>query len=210
MYIMSFVSYSGVLAPWNIDGPEERAEHEAELDLANDMLRAHGLPLHTEPVDVPKLQHKSMWFMGLGHVIHLQYACCRMFAGESARTPGVDEDCQALMQPYRNGPAALSHLATQCAYGGIFLPMEFERPIPAFELVYGNIASTPRLISELTRLAPLIGVDLQNGVLPEKEIQRLQRDKRGQPFDSEQSGWFHLWETANHSFKYKSALWFSG
>jgi hypothetical protein len=104
-----------------------------------------------------------------------------------------------------------------------FVPTDFELPMPVehSELIAGErprlwLGSSPRLLEELYRMAPRLGIPLEDGSLSDELARRidarelLTEGDDGALADDERTGWLLLVEGARLSIEHRVALALAG
>ena len=90
-----------------------------------------------------------------------------------------------------------SHLLSHSDAEGFYLPQAFDDPLCDDRLPGGFAGSIPQLLKELERVAPAIGIQLENGVLrPAEEDKLTHIDDGREPLYREKIVWFSLYEAA--------------
>jgi hypothetical protein len=106
-----------------------------------------------------------------------------------------------------------SHLLCHADQSGYYVPAEFDDPLFLDESIdgAGMVGSSPGLLDELQRVAPLIGVELADGdELPDAEAARLFGSDvdEANPFGIEQTVWLTLHEACRASIAHGNAVVF--
>lgn len=167
----------GMLADLGQNDPEGLQSLEVHFESVNEVLAAAGLPRHVEPVDCEPWGRQMYGYSGLHYLRRL---AAYLDAGLPLPSPG-DRSCAddpVLMAYYDNvtgkRPSLLKrlfhspprfargfdHLILHSDSEGFYLPQDFPQVLVADDesLPGGMLGSAPRLLTELDRLASLLGL----------------------------------------------------
>jgi hypothetical protein len=93
---------------------------------------------------------------------------------------------------------------------GFYVPVDFPEVIVDESLPGAVLGSSQRLLAELRRVAPAIGVRMQGETLPDAEADAIHGEAEDQesPFFRERTAWLSLFEAARISVETGAAVVF--
>jgi hypothetical protein len=103
-----------------------------------------------------------------------------------------------------------SHLVNHSDGGGFYVPIDFPEPLyddHDDSPVAGMLGSSQGALRELIRTAPLLGIAVENGVIPDAVIDEINAEEDG-PLLIERKAWLLLFERMSHSIEHKAAVEF--
>lgn len=178
---------------------EEIEDARNDIREINRVLAANGLPAHVEPETLPPFRDRCT---GVGlpysmiHYLRRAVAYARQapkeFApnlpGDPTLDPRVDRELSVLMD---------SHLICHSDGDGFYVPIDFPEPLYSDNGVLGSSQAAMR---ELVLVAPLLGIRLKKGRLPDAVADELNTD-RDNPLRTERYVWFKLFERFRFSIE---------
>jgi hypothetical protein len=189
------------------DEPAGQARFLQRLAGVNAVLRAEGLPEHTEPAELPSHTYRSEldsigwdWLHCLRrlHTLVLRGVeptpAPENYPGREL-DPMIDEELSVHMR---------SHLIVHSDADGWYVPIDFAH------LLYGDVpgrilGSSPRLLAELRSLAEPLDIALE---VDDAEAARLNAVTDSDPWWREKFAWLHLFEAARLSVELGTAIVF--
>ena len=185
---------------------EEAEDSARELIAAiNTRLQEQNLPLYSEPDELPDVYVNDVF--GRSELDHHSAGCFVQLANLAEEHNSARQHLAILANPYRV----------------VFLPQVFDEPFETGykEQIFGDLlevwaGSAPRLLAELTELAPHLGIPLENGVLTDdvaakiNEFELLTEDDDGELSEDERTAWLALYEGARLAVENKVALSLAG
>jgi hypothetical protein len=112
----------------------------------------------------------------------------------------------ALERIWKGAPTASPHLVNHADNCGYYLPVAFEKPLLLDEKNHVYAGSSPALLGELDRLAPLLGVSRDWEQLRDGESACVE----GEPLGEVKFGWSILHAAARLSVRYGLPVVFDG
>jgi len=201
----------GILADLLQNDPEGATDVRADLEAINRLLAASGLPRHTEPESLPRLDDRTA-------VGSFPYSCLhqlrRVYAWHVATgqlPPPLTLDARASHDSVLELVGSPQHhLLWHSDCEGYYVPIDFPYVIEGEEIVGGGFGSSQRLMVELCLIAPPLGITLENGQLSDSETQRLSDliDDCTDPYETEIVVWLALFEAARLSIHHRTAIHF--
>lgn len=185
----------------------EEAEVSARELIAaiNSRLQEQNLPLFSEPDEPPDVYVDDVF--GRSELDHHSASCFIELADLAEQHKSARQHLAILANPYR----------------AVFLPQNFGEPFETGyrEEIFGDLlevwaGSAPKLLDELTELAPHLGIPLNNGVLTDdiaikiNEFELLTEDDDGELSEDERTAWLALYEGARLAVENKVALSLAG
>lgn len=185
------------------------------LAKVNEVLEENDLPVHAEPETLPLLNDRSL----SGNLSYSSVHYLRRFVAHAANhvrwQPGSfpeEEDPEDDLLVAIEWAQGRSHVICHADCEGFYLPIDFSRPIfAATDRVPGGVlGSSQAVLRELAGVAPLLGIHLVGGTLPDAEADRINGMIAAQgTFSIEQDVWMTLFEAARLSIEHKAAVCFS-
>lgn len=198
-----------------LENDEEGAEWTRKaLVGVNAVLKKNGLPEHVEPTELPSAEPRSGL---LGFPYSWLHYLRRVYAHAAH-----DDHWAPRRLPPMNDPAAdpvledetmmmSSHLLCHSDCEGYYVPVEFPEPLFDDEglIPGGMLGSSHQLMRELVQVAPVLGIQLANGVLSDDEVRRIDAivEAEGAQF-IEHAVWLSLFEASRLSLEHKTAVCF--
>lgn len=207
------ISIGGLAASLEHGRDEDVKYYRKQFREVNRVLAAHGLPPHVEPETLPTLKSRSdlnrmpySWI----HYLRRAYAYARQAPHEFAplpegQSPTADRRLDAEMYTF-----AESHLVCHSDTEGYYVPIDFPEPIgdSRKKSLIGNvIGSSQGAMRELIKTAPLLGIPVENGVLPDAVADEINAEEDG-PLYIERKAWLLLFDALSHSLEHKAAVAF--
>jgi hypothetical protein len=197
-----------------------------QLDIANELLERHGYPPYREAMAPEVLDNRcpdNHFRYSIIHFLRRAYARKLLYPDKPfeplPKGASVADD-EALQIVTERG---VSHLVCHSDCSGMYIPADF-RPVLADPKLEGEVGSSYRLMEELQFVAPAIGIRLNEGKLPDDEVERLRNLYLKPDADNiffwkeigatvhwvpgECSIWFSLYEAARLSIQHGIFVWF--
>ncbi len=202
----------GRLADLRVNDPDAAADLRKLITSANRTLKANGLRTHAEPEDLPGLPERFNrnsvpygWFDRLKRAV--AYARNRPKKFKPLPT-GKDaaEDSWVIQELC----TLESHIICHSDCDGLYLPVDFDSPLYSerkSDVAYMGLGSSLAGLRELVLTAPLLGIELNEGILDPKLVRRIFREKEGSHlFEIERKTWLAFFEAFTLSLEYKTAV----
>jgi hypothetical protein len=197
--------------------PEGADWLEESFGIVNQVLRAAGLPAHTEPRTLPPLNSRSsLCSFPYSFIHYLRRAYARRLSDPNwLATPLAAGEIPIADPVFQSVSDRLeSHLICHSDAEGFYVPIDFRKVLFAesdeFELPGGMLGSSYRLLEELVLVAPALGITLQNGELADQEAARINSIlESDEGLSREYAAWLALYEAARLSIEHKSAIVFA-
>ena len=205
----------GSLADAIKNDPEGAEWIKADFAAINELLRADGLPVFDEPVQLPQIESRSDcdgFPYSFIHYLRRFYARSvndedwhpePVKAGED---PAKDEILDQVSSMYE------SHLLCHSDCEGYYVPVDFDDILVSddYEIPGELLCSSYRLIKELIEIAPKLGVQLDDGRLPDSEATRINSEatEESGEFWIEKLVWLAMFEASRLSIQHKTAIRF--
>jgi hypothetical protein len=209
----------GVLAFQRKHAAEDAEALRQELADVNRLLRSNGLPPHEEPEKLPRLKSRFRHVgQPYGWLQYLRRAVAHALRGRKKLKP-IGRSKDPTKDPLHHDVlfAAESHVICHSDCEGFYVPVDF--PDPLYDdlpdedehcIIGGILGSSQGAMRELVLVAPLLGVELADGVLSDQEAEKIhQEQEEDSPFWIERQVWLEFFETARLSIKYKTAIVFN-
>lgn len=213
---MGLAIETGMLADL-LDADPEGAEFvEESLNGANEVLKELGLPTHDEPRTSPsETSRAGLEGFGYSSIHHLRRYYAYITKDPKWTPTPFPEDQDPTEDPVVEeiSEQLQSHLLCHSDCEGLYLPIDFSEVIidPTNEdrVVGGLLGSSYRLMDELIRVAPALGIDLVDGQLTDEQAEVINEavEEEG-PLERELMVWIALFEAARISIKHKTAIVF--
>jgi hypothetical protein len=197
-----------------LEGDEGQAEHAREgIREINRILAANGLPPHVEPERLPPFhdRSKALGFPSYSMIHYLRRAVAFALNAPAQFTPVTEEEDPSEHPLVEDEVYMLrSHLICHSDCGGFYAPVDFEEPL--FDdredtVIAGILGSSQRAIAELVLVAPLLGIRLMNGTLPDSVAGEINGERDG-PLSTERYVWLKLFETFRRSVEQGAVVTF--
>jgi hypothetical protein len=186
----------GILADLIIHDEEGAEWTRKSIASLNEVLVSQGLLEHCEPEKLPPMTRRSVTSYPYSFLHYLRRAFACVERQEPVRTGNMTDTDFNLVQDVAIDLMD-SHLLSHSDAEGFYLPQAFRDLLCDDRLPGGFAGSLPQLLKELERVAPAIGIQLENGILPPVEEDKLARiDDDADPFYREKIVWFSLYEAA--------------
>jgi hypothetical protein len=209
----------GYLASYR-DDPDAVERFQRHLAAVNTVLRAEGLPEHTEPTEIARHTYRCgldsiawSWLHCLRrvHALYLQNGDNPQWRPEPASEdypgPEVHPAVANELWDFR------SHLIVHSDESGWYVPIDFKYTL------YGDgtteppgriLGSSTRLLDELQSIAPWLGIPLgPDGDLDDVGVADLNTIDEDNPWWRERIAWFHLFEATRLSVALGTAVVFA-
>lgn len=185
-----------------------------EIAKLNALLRKNGLPEHSEPEVLPKIDRRGAmhsFAYGCTHHLRRAVAYARHAQEKFAR---INREAEPTLDPMYDRELFVhmdSHLICHSDAEGFYVPIDFPEPLYADdteELAGVILGSSQRLLAELIQAAPLLEITLHvNDTLSDAEAEKLQ-DQNSHRYGLERLVWFAYYEAASASVKHKTIISF--
>ena len=186
-----------------------------DFELINRALRDAGVALHVEPRVLPELEWRSTYTgfpYSYIHYLRRVVAHALQDADWRATPLAPEEDPTEDPLLLRELESLRSHVICHSDVDGYYVPVDFASPIVRDDenthvgLVLG---SSQRVLHELGRAAPALGIELQDGRLSDKEAARIAAEgDESRPLFIEKIVWLTLYEAARLSVEHRTAIRF--
>ena len=199
---MSVGCFLGIRASYNDEYQVAAASHIAAINAA---LRENGLPGYADPPDPPDVYDGGLF--GRSALDHHGARCLADLGARAAR----------------HGRAPHLGLLAANPYRVAFIPIAFGQPLPTdySEALFGEqvdiwFGSAPRLVAELTTIAPILGIPLEDGLLADavarkiNDFAALYEGDDCSLAEDERTAWLVLYEGARLAVQHGVALSLAG
>lgn len=204
----------GVYADLMVHDHEGAKNLEESFLNLNQVLREHGIDEHKEPKSLTGVKSRA-WCTSFPYS-YLHYL--RRFYAKTITQPDwspvpVIEGEDPAKDPVVEEESLMfeSHLLCHSDCEGFYLPLVFNEILfdQDERIAGGLLCSSYQLLSELIYIAPKLGIALVDTQLTNDEVERLnQLASSEKGFFRELSVWLALFEAANLSIEYKTAIIF--
>jgi hypothetical protein len=195
-----------------LEDDEEGADWlRGQLALVDEVLRAHGLPGHEEPerIDARSRAEVAGFPYSWLHTLRRAYAHAVSQPSKPLRPlpPGADGGDDPALRRLQSDRTV--HLIFHSDAEGFYVPVDFAKVLVDDGLPGMMLGSSSRLMVELVRMAPVLGIRLQGANLPDTEANAINEDAHDQPpFFRERTVWLNLFEAARLSLETGAAIVF--
>jgi hypothetical protein len=214
---MGLAVETGMLADLIVNDPEGAEWTRESLAKINEVLTENNLPEHQEPEQLPRMQNRAgLLSYPYSFLHHLRRFYARatndpdwtpspMPDGEDpVEDPVLDEEMNKMF----------SHLLCHSDAEGFYLPIDFHDVILDDEeqdrVPGGLLGSSYRLMEELVRIAPKLGIALDGEQLSDAEADKINKESESEVgLWIEQTVWISLFEAARLSIEHKTAICFA-
>ena len=206
----------GVLADLLENNPEEPKWIAKGFAAANQLLAEAGLPPHAEPraLSLPRTR-SSLKSFPYSYIHYLRRAYAHRTTMQTWIAAPVSDDVKPANDPVLESvlEQLTSHLLCHSDAEGFYLPVDFRDVLFASsdnsDLPGGMLGSSFRLLEELVRVAPALGINLSEGNLSDEEAARIDvLAGSGGGLWRELASWLLLYESARLSIEHKTAVVF--
>jgi hypothetical protein len=197
----------GVLGDFMVHDEEGAEWLRKRIRRMNEVLVENGLAEHNEPSEYLGFSRRSVtsYPYSFLHYLRRAYAC--VVEGKELRVGEMtDADSDFVQDVAITGMD--SHLLSHSDAEGFYVPQSFHYPICDDRVPGSFLCSLPKLIEELERVAPTLGIHLENGRLLPAEEDELARVEDADPIFREKIVWFSLYEAAHICMKHGTLLVF--
>jgi hypothetical protein len=197
-----------VISGTDDDGATHWRARFAVIDRA---LRREGLPGFQEPETgpLPKVGNASMpydWIWRLRRAVAYAIEDQTKLPDFKPAKTAAEEDILS------NATSDMSsHLISTWTTDTIFVPVDFQFPIPLSEdgSIEGYVSSTHGLLAELHLVAPLLGIQFApDGSLSRDEVSRIMAERGAGPKGPERAAWLVLFALGRAGIESRTALVF--
>jgi hypothetical protein len=203
----------GNLAWCIAEGLEEETEiARADIHEINRVLADNKLPAHVEPETLPPF-HDRCRGVGLPYsmIHHLRRAVAYArqapkefvppIKGDPTQDPRVDRELSVFFD---------SHLICHSDGDGFYVPIDFPEPLYDLDAKpgIGTVGSSQAAMRELVLVAPLLGIQLENGALSDEMAEEINDDPSDHPLRTERYVWLKLFERFRFSIETGAAVTF--
>lgn len=197
----------GVLADLIVHDEEGAQWTRDSIARLNKVLKKRGLAEHNEPEKLPGLSRQSVssYPYSFLHYLRRAYAC--VVEGKPLRTGEMTERDMDFIQDITIDLMD-SHLLSHSDAEGYYVPQDFADPLCDDSLPGSFAGSIPRLLKELERVAPVLGIGLVNGELATGLADKLAQVEEDDVLFREKIVWFSLYEAARLCMKHGTLLVF--
>jgi hypothetical protein len=206
--IMGLAIGVGVLADLLQNDREGADGMRQRITELNHVLEKNNLRPHQEPEKVPAFRTRSVrsYPYSFLHYLRRGYAC--VVDKAPVRTGDYTDDDDVFVADVTVSLMD-SHLLSHSDCEGYYVPQSFSDPLCDDALPGGFAGSCQQLLRELARLAPALGIRLEEGRLAPGEADRLADiDEAKDALWREKIVWFSLFEAATFSVKHRTLLVF--
>ncbi|KAI9131706.1 hypothetical protein [Acaryochloris sp. CCMEE 5410] len=185
----------------------------AHFTAINEVLLEQDLPTHREPdgFELPKPRCAVLSFPYFDLYCLRRFAAYVLAASPRIPTPLKEKDRPWLDPQLEQMNTPQIHLLYHSYCTGYYLPIDFPNVIFDQRLLGEMVGSTYHLMDELVRIAPYLDIQLNEGHLTKNEAEQLRDlilNDGSDHYKTEKMVWFTLFDFAEQSIKYKSAIWF--
>jgi hypothetical protein len=210
--LMGLLLQVGALARGHDPDPEYVAYLRKMFASANRTLKSNGLPQHTEPENQPPIREQ----FNVGSMPYGRFERLKRAVAYARNSPKRFRPLREGKDPFDNAWVVHemccmeSHLICHSYCDGLYLPMDFERPLISlreYDIAHEGLGSSVAGLGELRHVAPLLGIELKDGKLGREIGRQICREKEGDhPFEVERKTWLAFFEAFTLSVKHKSAV----
>ena len=197
----------GILADLIVHDEEGAGWVRKSIDELNKVLVANGLEEHHEPEKLPALRRRSVSSYPYSFLHDLRRAFACVVRRKPLRTGEMSDADFDFVQDVAVDLMD-SHLLSHSDAEGYYVPQAFDYPLCDDALSGGFAGSLPQLLKELERVAPALGISLEDGILLPAEENKLANVEEGDDFFREKIVWFSLYEAAKLCLKHGTLLVF--
>jgi len=208
----------GMLARFEEDNDSIGTEFwEGEISAVNEVLSEHGLPQHSEPSRFegtsPSSQDRrdcdSIGYSFV-HCLRRVFAINTLYGDQYKITPYDEDDEDESSHEVEEVSNRLdSHLLCHSDNEGLYLPISFQKPIFDDRIPGGILGSSNQLVSELTTIAPVLGIQMEGSILPDTSVDFIENSlEEESEFWREHYAWLFFFESARLSVEFRSAMCF--
>jgi len=201
----------GILADLIENDPEGAEFVRDELDVINEVLRQHGLPIHEEPTSLPSLENRSeLTDFPYSFLHYLWRFYARRIAYPDQIPPPVVGIEALKRDPVPDKIASPAHHLLWHADGmGYYVPIDFPKVLEDRRIAGAGVGSSVRLRDELIGVAAPLGITLHDGQLSDADATALAEEPQGEgPYWIERLVWLTLFEAARLSIEHGAAIHF--
>lgn len=191
-----------------MDDPEGREWLEGALRAMDGALGEAGLqPYREAPVSTPGRSRAACTSFPYSFLHHLR----RVYAIAKRDPSWVATPCQG--DPTQDAAVEremynfVDHLLCHSDAEGYYLPVDFGEPVFG-EFTGGMVGSSVRLLAELEKCAPALGITLVDGELSDAEAKRINQIALESDLEREYVVWIALFEAARLSVAHRTAIVF--
>jgi hypothetical protein len=179
----------------------------------NRVLRAHDLPEHVEPEELPEFVDRGLlgfpysWL----HYLRRAVAYARQAPDEFGPLPEGEDASEDNRIDRELSVFMDSHLICHSDCEGYYVPIDFPEPLydDSDELVGGILGSSQQALAEVVLTAPLLGIELKDGRPTKPVIDTIQHEEdRAHPLWIERQVWLAMYEKFRLSIEHKTAVVF--
>lgn len=207
----------GMLAYLVVEDTEGAEWLRGSFAKVNDVLAENSLPLHDEPEQLPAMTNRAA-------ILSYPYSFLHHLRRVYARATN-DPDWTPSPTPQGENPAddpvldeemymMSSHLLCHSDSDGFYLPVEFDEVIiddrDQDRIPGGLLGSSFRLMDELVRIAPTLGIAIDSGRLSDAEAAKVNSEAtKEERLWIEKTVWISLFESARLSIEHRTAISFA-
>lgn len=200
----------GFLADQKVHDPEGYEWAKKSLATISSVLKENQFESWDEPEEFTTTlrPHVSSFPYSWLHFLRRAYAWQDKNAGDSL-PPTSDELSAEDDQMIEDASMEFtSHLLCHSDAEGHYVPVDFPEPIFDERVAGSMLGSSFALKRELIKLAPLLGIALEDGCLSDAEATRLHAIQDDHPLFRENIVFLTLWEVTRVSLEQKTAIVF--
>jgi hypothetical protein len=188
--------------------PEGAAWMRRSVAKLSGVLEKNGLGRHEEPEALPPWEARSVGSFPYSFLHYLRRAYACVLEGAPMRTGELtDEDDEFIAEVTVS--VMDSHLLSHSDCEGFYVPQSFDGPLCDDELPGSFAGSSQRLLAELVRVAPALGIRCEGDALAPGEEERLAEvEEESDPLWREKIVWFALYEAARFSVAHGTLIVF--
>jgi len=185
-----------------------------DIEKLNKILVENKLPKHIEPTKLPKLDKRGgLESFPYSYLHYLRRYFARFLEDSNWQPTPMSELENSQDEEITDKWTGMNkyHLLSHSDCEGYYLPVDFKEIFFSedTEVIPGNyLCSTYKLKEELATLAPLLKIRLEDGVLGDEEIERLEALPESHPYSIETMVWLTLFEATRLSLEHKTAICF--
>ncbi len=182
---------------------DDEYPYERDLETINKLLQREGVQQYDDTPQEQVLVNRAACSSFPSIIYSI---LCRLVAYGYAKLPQlpplqdgnvIDED-EVLVEEMN---MLRSHIICHSDSEGYFVPVNFNEPIMDDDIWGGALCSSIKVMEELINCAYLIGINVEDNAISDKEAENINLTLKDHPFFAERIAWFAMYEAARISVK---------